>query len=380
MPTPIHISRHLGIAGYRELEPEWRRLAGESATHFLHHPAWYGAKLLACEDDPESVIFLSFHYEGNLIAVVPLKQGFKTLMRFGLALNYSFWEIYYPNEMGLCDITLDNRFAGASLLIDALTGKLNCYRRWDLLEVPHLPQGSAFLALMARSRCFFTKPSHVSKYLAIEGDYDGFMARYPRKFHKNLRRKLNNLHGMGTVRFEYVTAREELERAFTNFLRVEDAGWKGRDGTSILRQPRVLDYYRRLMAGFDAKPGATGGSGEVVIHLLWLDGHCIGGQFALHLGTTLSLLKIGYDERYSAESPGFLLVDQLIREACERKGIERISFVTGTQWMDVWKPWEEPVFNAYHFNRTFKGLLLSLTMRLYERLKPYLPSRSQPES
>lgn len=373
MPSPAHISRHIGVTGYRELEPEWRRLAAETATHFLHHPAWYGAKLLACEDDPESVVFLAFRQGERLIAVVPLKQGFKTLARFSLSLAYSLWEIYYPSEMGLCDITLDHRFAGAALLVDALTRELNRYRRWDLLEVPHLPQSSPFLALLSRSRCFFTKPSHASKYLAIEGDYDGFMARYPKKFHRNLRRKLNNLEGKGKVRFEYVAERDALERAFDDFLRVEDSGWKGRDGTSILRQPRVLDYYRRLMAGFS-------GAGEVVIHLLWLDGHCIGGQFALHLGTTLSLLKIGYDERYSAESPGFLLVDQLIREACERKGIERISFVTGTQWMDVWKPWEEPVFNAYHFNRTFKGLLLSLAMRLHERLKPYLPSRSQPES
>ena len=373
MPTPIQVSRHLGIAGYRELEPEWLRLAGESATHFLHHPAWYGAKLLACEDDPESVVFLAFRQGERLIAVIPLRPGRKTLTRFGLTFTYSFWEIYYPSEMGLCDITLDSRFAGAALLADSLTLELDRHRRWDLLEVPHLPQGSPFLALLSRSRCFFTKPSHVSKYLAIGGDYDAFMARYPRKFHKNLRRKLNNLEGKGRARFEYVTERDALERAFDAFLRVEDAGWKGRDGTSIIRQPRVLDYYRRLIAGYSVP-------GEVVIHLLWLDGDCIGGQFALQAGTTLSLLKVGYDERYSAESPGFLLVDRLIREACQRGGIERISFVTGTQWMDVWKPWEEPVLNAYHFNRTLKGLSLSLAMRLYERLKPYLPSRSQPES
>ncbi|MBU0500876.1 MAG: GNAT family N-acetyltransferase [Gammaproteobacteria bacterium] len=372
-PSPVHISRHIGVTGYRELEPEWLRLAAETATHFLHHPAWYGAKLLACEDDPESVVFLAFRQEDRLISVVPLMHRFKTLARSGLALTYSLWEIYYPNEMGLCDISLDNRFAGTAPLVDALTRELDRYRRWDLLEVPHLPQGSPFLALLSRSRCFFTKPSHVSKYLVIEGDYDTFMARYPKKFHRNLRRKLNNLEGKGKVRFEYVTEREILERAFDDFLRVEDSGWKGRDGTSILRQPLVLDYYRRLVAGYD-QPG------QVVIHLLWLNGNCIGGQFALQAGTTLSLLKIGYDENYSAESPGFLLVDQLIREACGREGIGRISFVTGTQWMDVWKPWEEPVYNAYHFNRTLKGLLLSLAMRLFERLKPYLPPRSQPES
>ncbi len=366
-PAPLSLKKYRGVSGYLELESDWRELFRESGTTFPHHPTWCGAFLQAYESEPDSVVFYAFRVEGHLVAVIPLKKRRKSITKFRLTASYSAWELYYPDEMGRCDATIGYR--PPSSLIDELLADLHKESGWDTLELLFLLEGSAFHSLLSEHQDVFVKSSHVSKYLEIAGDYESWMARYSKKFHRNLRRKFNNLLSKGNVRFDLVTEQANLGKAFEAFLQVEDSGWKGNDGTSIVKQPDKLDYYRRLLAGF-------GESGLVAIHLLWLDERCIGGQFGVFVGTTLFLLKIGYDESYSAESPGFLLVNNLIKEACQRADIKRISFVTSRTWMDVWKPWEEPVANAYCFNNTIKGRALGLAMRLYERFKAYRAARS----
>jgi len=191
------------------------------------------------------------------------------------------------------------------------------------------------------------------------------MAAYGKKFLRNLRRKEKGLAQSGDYRYQWVSDGPELALAFRAFLDVEDCGWKGDGGTSILKQPPRLAYYQALFDDFSA-------TGRLVIHLLWLGDRCLAGQFAVNAGTTLYLLKIGYDEAFSPVSPGFLLLNQTLRECCQREDIARLSFVSGREWMDVWNPRNEIVYNAYLFNRTTKGWLLEFLMRMHQHLKPLL--------
>lgn len=363
LPTaPIHFTRHAGLHGFRELEADWLRLSRETVQNFLQHPVWSGVNLLTEEADPSKVVFFAAREGDRLTAVVPLKQKTKSLKQgFRLPLSYRSWEIYHPNEMGLCDVTWDPRTAGAPLL-EELVRELRSEGGWDLLELLHLPQHSNILQVLQRSPRFLTRPSHASKYLDASADYDAYMARFSSSTRHNRRRKLNKLNQLGDVRFEYVTDRRELPGAFEQFLKVEDSGWKGRAGTSIVQQPVKLDSYRRLLEGYDAPE-------QTAVQLLRLDERCIAASFSLNVGGSIFILKSGYDEEYRSLSPGVLLDDQILREGCRREEISRISFVTGASWMDVWRPDEEPVRNAYHFRNNLKGNALGLAMRSYENLK-----------
>jgi hypothetical protein len=348
------------MSGHFELEREWLELYRKSGTSFLHHPAWYKAFMLAREPEPDSVLFCAFRVDNCLVAVIPLRNQRKSITKFRTTISYEIWELYYVGDMESCDITVGSGFP-VEQLMDVLLADLRQQRGWDMVAMVCCWASSSFNEAVSRCPGSVVKFSRQSKYLTIDGDYERWMERYSKKFLRNLHRKLNNLHAKGNVRFEWITERASLNDAFDHFLQVEDSGWKGNDGTSIAKQSEKLNYYRHLLAGF-------GESRQVAIHLLWLDHQCIGGQFGIHIGTTLYLLKIGYDERFSSESPGFLLVDNLVKEACRRGDITRISFVTGLGWMDIWKPSEEPVRNAYYFNRTIKGLALGWSMRLYQKL------------
>jgi len=369
----IHITRHVGLDGYRELEADWLELSRETAQNFLQHPAWCGAHLRTEEQEPSKVVFFAARDGGQLVAVIPLKQRTKSLKEgFGLPLSYRSWEIYHPSEMGLCDVTWAPRRAGLPVM-DEMIGQIRGEGGWDLLELLHLPQHSNLLQAVERSPRFLVRPSHSSKYLDASAGYDGYMARFSGSTRHQLRRKFNKLNKLGDVRFEFVTGRAELPEAFERFLAVEDSGWKGRAGTSIARQPPRLHSYRQLVEGY-ADPGQT------AIQLLQVDGHCIAASFSLNLGGTISILKSGYDEEYRALSPGVLLDDQILREACRRPGIQRVSFVTGARWMDVWRPDQEAVRNAYSFRNNLKGKALALAMRSYENIKSTRRQQAQEQS
>jgi CelD/BcsL family acetyltransferase involved in cellulose biosynthesis len=359
--APLTLCKYSGISGYNELESEWLQLFRESGTSFLHHPVWYGAYINAHEKEPALVIFYAFRLNGQLVAVIPLRKRKKSINKFRMVISYTAWELYYPSEMGVCDISIKNGIP-LDQILDALLTDLNQQTGWDSLDLLFFWKNTSLLKSVLQYPRFFVKPSHVSKYLAIEGDYESWINRYSKKFQRNLRRKLNNLQKKGNVRFEVVSEKAGMDKAFDAFLQVEDSGWKGSKGTSIVKQSDKLDCYRRLLDGF-------GETGQVVIHLLWLDDKCIGAQFGFHVLETLYLQKIGYDESYSSESPGFLMVDNLVKEACHHDNVKRISFVTSRSWMDVWKPWEEPVLNAYHYNGSIKGRALKIATRLYEKAK-----------
>ena len=81
-------------------------------------------------------------------------------------------------------------------------------------------------------------------------------------------------------------------------------------------------------------------------------------QIGILIRGVLNLLKIAYDEGYSEVSPGYLLIDNLITEPDDDHYISKISFVTGVDWIDRWKPQCESVRVAYTTQLAFVDHML----------------------
>jgi hypothetical protein len=96
-----------------------------------------------------------------------------------------------------------------------------------------------------------------------------------------------------------------LQRA----LRIEDSGWKGHQGTSMLRSPGIADYLRRLV-------GILAPRREIEFAFLELNGEPIAFEILLHAKGVLHSYKVGYDERFQWYDPGHLLMHELLRDTC----------------------------------------------------------------
>ena len=346
----VHIFR--GCDGLRALESDWRRLERNLVdARFIHFYGWYKSYLENSEPTPDSVIFILVTDSGTPTALFPLRQT--CIRRCGIPLR--IWEIFWPNDMGVCDVVFEKSAANRSmlkLLVSTLRGHKDL--AWDILRLQDtLIDSCALYSLRAVSiPLSLTLLHHSSKYIRCDADYESVMDRVSGHFRRNLRRQTKKVNELGGIEYRFVTEAGELDEAFNHFLQAEASSWKGGEGTgsAIFLCEEKVNFYRALMREFSKIDACS-------INLILLNGRCIASQFCLAIGETLYLLKIGYSEEYRAIGPGNVLLNELLQRCCADKQIKIVSFITGASWNDNWSPESLDVYDSYLFNRTFQGII-----------------------
>lgn len=352
---PITIQAFQGKQGLSQLKPDWINLANRCATHFLHYPFWYEAELQVNESQHPKVYFFAIYEAEQLIAVIPLEQ---TQRKIG-PLSLKTIELFYENEMGVCDILSETSLAHYHK--DIIKKIKITFPHGHIIRSQSIPENSSFFKSSINFGRKYGKHSHESKYLSFPTGKEDFWASYNSKFRRNLKRKINKASGQGELRLECIAAPSELISAFDTFLAVENSGWKGRDKTSIYAQPKKKQYYQILLEEYGKK-------GLCQINLLYLNEQCIAAQFSIVIANTLHLLKIGYNEDYADISPGDIILEKLIDHGCDTGKYNTISFVTGVSWIDRWKPQCNPVQIHYYCGNTLSGKILVNLLKMKEQI------------
>ena len=119
---------------------------------------------------------------------------------------------------------------------------------------------------------------------------------------KKLRQLRHRLAREGELTSDIVRDPEMVARNLEAFLQIENAGWKGRNATSILHSPADASFFRD---GFSAMARA----GAAEIHCLRLDGRPLAMQLVVRAGKAAFTWKTAYDEAFARFSPGTLLFE-----------------------------------------------------------------------
>jgi CelD/BcsL family acetyltransferase involved in cellulose biosynthesis len=109
----------------------------------------------------------------------------------------------------------------------------------------------------------------------------------------------------GPLRVVDASAPEIAPGAAETFLRLEDSGWKGRAGTSMLQRPGEAAMLRDVV-----RLAAHAGSLRMLL-LAGPDGP-LAAQLDLVCGDTQFHWKTAYDERWQRMSPGRLLLTHVL--------------------------------------------------------------------
>jgi len=343
-----------GSSGFAEIYDDWLKLAKRCATHFLHYPFWYGAEIEAyCEQHP-NVYFIAVYGANQLDAVIPLEEVVFKKSIF----SFSVLEIFYSNEMGVCDVTSEIPLHFLEKDFQSAIKKISPWSFY--VKFQGVCQNSLFARQTLLLGNTYKKHSHYSKYIDFSNGKDAFWSSYNSKFRRNLKRKISKAAALGDVSFVSESDPSKLPARYEEFLAIEDSGWKGKDKTSIKSQPNKKRYYQFLLDGYGKEKICH-------INLLYLSGKCIAAQFSLLVDQTLYLLKIGYDEEYSDISPGYLLLEKLVEYGCATKKFNRISFVTGVSWIDRWKPEAEEVSVSFSSGGKVTGYCATTIMKMMAR-------------
>ena len=124
---------------------------------------------------------------------------------------------------------------------------------------------------------------------------------------KKLRQDWNRLSALGVVDVINERAPEGVLRAFETFLALEQASWKGEQGTALLSDPGDAAFVRRLLQQLAGGQNAS-------VALLRVNGEAVAAQVLMYCGATAYTWKTAFDARYAKYSPGTLLIDRVTDE------------------------------------------------------------------
>lgn len=182
------------------------------------------------------------------------------------------------------------------------------------------------------------RQSGLEHRMAVPGDFGTFVETLGGKFRREVFRQERRLKERAAVTYRLREASRSPEDNLARFMAVEDSGWKGEQGTSILARKGDPALYREAVKQFSE-------NGWLEWNFLEADGQEIAAQFALRLNKTLYLWKVGYRESFANCAPGHLLFLRTVEQACACGDITVVNFMARRRWLRVWEVSPHPIFN-----------------------------------
>jgi hypothetical protein len=344
-----------GAEGLRCLGPEWTHLAQSlPGARFMHFPEWYRAYLSSLVADPSSVWFIAAYRYQSLVAVFPCQ--FQSHCISGL--RPRVFGTIDDDQMQLSDFVFAQTAENEHLLYQ-LTDWLRSQRtiRWDELRIRKVPEDSAIAhAYRARQPTAAVALRHDgSSFFDTAGSYDQATRAMSGSFKRNLRRLARRAERTAALRFESFRQPGEVDEAFELMAQLEASGWKGTTGmaSAIQCQPAMLKFYRALTYEFGSRSAC-------VINILWHGQQPVAAQFCLHIGRTLSILKIGFSDAHAQFAPGNLLLERTLQNACQDPDTATVSLVNAPPWSRNFKPKTIGVWSYCAPNWNVQGWLVHL--------------------
>ncbi len=176
--------------------------------------------------------------------------------------------------------------------------------------------------------------------ITLNGTFEEYWKARGTNLRHNLARRRRRMTEKGYT-LELVERRSprEMAEAIQEHGRLEETGWKGREGTAIAEGNVQGRFYRELFEGFCAR-------GEAVVYQLLFNGQVVASDLCLVRNSMMVVLKTAYDESLSDFSPAFLMREEIMRRLFANKQLRVVEFYGRV--MDWHMRWTDEVRTLYH--------------------------------
>lgn len=312
-------------SAFLALEQEWNALADASGGRLFDRHECIRAWISNFAPGAKLVILTARDARGRLVAALPL------LAEMGFVCGLPARQLVATANMHSCRFDMiaeEPRGAGRAFLTYLLAKP-----GWELLRISDVPEGgNAWQIHRAAQELGLPVgewESQRSPYLSFPPSYDDLLAEKSPLFRANLRRRRRQLERLGTLTVERVTDSSKLAEHLQEGFALEQAGWKGREGTAIAQDKHTRAFYTEL--AFSAAR-----HGYLSLFFLRLDGRAIAFHYGLTHGGTYYVPKLAYDESLKACSPGLVLLEEAIKDGMAR-GLRGYDFLGAeAEWKNKW--------------------------------------------
>ncbi len=311
-----HIRVIESVSELPSLREAWEKLETSSRLPTQHY-IWSHA-CAAAFGLPGTLRVMVYEDHGEIKAVVPLVRRLGTSRLEFLGAH----ELHEPTDM-----LGEPEYAFPLVRALLASGLPLSFRRLPTTS----PLRNAFVSIFRGRGVYVSRSDHAWGWTSLEPgkDLDFFLSSKKRS---DFRRRQRAAERMGSISYDFhaptaATLGPLLQEAFA----VENAGWKGRDGTAMAADPLRGPFNREYAAAATAK-------GIFRIAFLRINGQAAAMQLGMEWDHRYWLLRIGYDERFAAGSPGVLLFRESLHEAARQQNVGYEILGTVEPSMRSWVP------------------------------------------
>ena len=168
-----------------------------------------------------------------------------------------------------------------------------------------------------------------SPYVDTSVPWESYEQTLGKKLRTEIRRRRRRLEEMGHLRVEAHSDIERMEVLLDEGFRIEEAAWKGSEGTAINSDKATRDFYFAV-----ARWGAA--RGWLRMAFLRLDDSNLAFDLSLETTDAHYLLKTGYDPSYRKFAPGMLMRYEMLKSTFEG-GFSSYEFLgSNNPWKLEW--------------------------------------------
>ena len=223
----------------------------------------------------------------------------------------------------------------------------------DSIPVAHLykvdEESIIAQALETRKRWILRRVD-ASPYIDLRDGVEGFRSVMSSKSLSTLRRKRRRLEELGEVRFVDHADSTAWKSTLDAGLELEDGGWKGAQGKSVLKRPKAERFFRSLAEVAEEE-------GWLRLSALYLEDRMLAFHYDLVYGDRRHLEITAYDEspEFRKFSPGSLLLENVLEQSC-KDGLTEFDCGYGDAvWKDRWAPNHRYLYDISIYGSTPRG-------------------------
>jgi CelD/BcsL family acetyltransferase involved in cellulose biosynthesis len=352
---------------FLELEEEWNFLLSQSQCNipFLRHEwlmLWW--EHFGCTN---RFSFIVIRKAGELVFAMPLMETVSynigiPFITLESVTNYHSYRYHFLMKGKNREI------------IETFWKYLCCRpRTWHMLKLSEMPSDIPSYEFLFQRVCldgYIARlfPMYDSPYLPVQGEWDQYLGSLRSKFRSNMRNRIKRLKQLGNVTYELICDPSDIKGHLTRGFEIEQKSWKGKSGTAIACDSKLLSFYTRWAETAAEKKWLQ-------LSFLKVNGQAVAFDYSLKYQNRLYCMKIGYDPDFYQYSVGQLLCEEVLKKCFEDRIVEYNFLGTMTTQKSDWTNLSIKHFRLFVYNRSWISLLHCMyEFLLKQNLKKWLKS------
>jgi CelD/BcsL family acetyltransferase involved in cellulose biosynthesis len=231
---------------------------------------------------------------------------------------------------------------------------------WDSLHLTHVRPENKLISEYKNSlsdRRFFLYPVQDHMNWAIDlsmGKDNYYEETISKKLMRDLRAKRKHaVKDYGQLRLKEIKGKIEVERYFDLYTDFSLDAFSRRKRISSFRDKKYAAFLKEFLVIMDSADRLDG-------HVLLAGDNVLAISFAYRFGKGFNWVLTGFDYKYKYVRPGYLLIEELIKEICNRGETYYNWYGHARFYKAQWCNTQSPLFQIFLVKRTLKGLCYNI--------------------